>query len=205
MSSTRDKIIGLLGAGVSQTLAAEAAGVSDGYVSQLLLDDNVRAEIAAKKSAKLEQHVEVDSKIEDLERLALKVMEKKLNSGVVSLSDATRTFSVLNAAKKKSEDSAMGNNAANVDTVIIVLPKAAKTMIQISGDNQIVEIDGKTTAPLPSKVLPSLQQKLAANPSPQLPSHVTDVQAKVAAKDAEKAAQILADVVTVIDGVQVVI
>lgn len=204
MNSTRDKIIGYLAAGVSQTLAAEAAGVSDGYVTQLLDSPGVREEIAAKKSVKLERHIEVDDTIESNEKKALQIMGRKLDSPVVSLGDAIKAFSVLNAAKKKADAGAAGNNAGQVDTVTFILPKAARTMIQINSDNQIIEVDGRTTAPLPSKALPSMQKELARQKTMELP-HIQDIKEKARRQDVEAANSRLKDISTVIDGVQVVI
>lgn len=206
MSSTREKIIGYLAAGVSQTIAAESAGVSDSYVSQLLEQEGVREEIAAKKSAKLERHIEVDDTIETAEKLALQQIVRKLQSpGVpVPLKEAVQAFSVLNSARKKADLGAAGNNAGSVDTVVFVLPKAAKTMIQINSDNQIIEVDGKTTAPLPSKVLPQMQKRLELQKTVELP-HVTEVKEKARVQDVARAQNVLADITTVIDGVPVVI
>lgn len=215
-SSTREKIIEMLGHGVSQTVVAQAVGVSDGYVSQLLEIEEVREAVAEKKSGKLAAHIETDGSIEDSERKALRLISKKLDNPLVSLSDATKTFAVLNAARKKSEIGATGNNAGAVDMVTFVLPKAAKIMIQINTDNQIVEVDGKTTAPLPSKALPSLQRQLAIQDRVKelldrqqvihsVPPHVEEVREKARAMDERRATAVLADITTVIDGVAVVI
>lgn len=202
MSSVRDKIIGYLAAGVSQTVAAEAAGVSDSYVSQLLEQDGVREEIASKKSVKLERHIEVDSSIEEIEKDALKIVASKLK--FVNAVEASKIFATMNAARKKADAGAIGNSAGQVDTVVFVLPKAARTMIQINSDNQIIEVDGKTTAPLPSKVLPQLQKRLEQQKTVELP-HIVDVREKAKVADSQRAHSILKDVTTVIDGVQVVI
>lgn len=202
MSSVRDKIIGYLAAGVSQTVAAEAAGVTDGYVSQLLEQDGVREEIASKKSKKLERHIEVDTTIEEVEKDALKVVAAKVKFS--NAREAAQIFSIMNAARKKADLGANGNSAGSVDTVVFVLPKAAKTMIQINSDNQIIEVDGRTTAPLPSKVLPQLQKRLEQQKTVELP-HITEVREKEKVVDQARAQSILKDVVTVIDGVTVVI
>lgn len=202
MSSVREKIIGFLAAGVSQSIAAESAGVSDSYVSQLLEQEGVREEIAAKKSVKLERHIEVDTTIEEIEKDALKIVASKLK--FVNAVEASKIFATMNAARKKADAGAVGNSAGSVDTVVFVLPKAARTMIQINSSNQIIEVDGKTTAPLPSKVLPTLQKRLDLQKTMELP-HVLDVKEKTEVRDQERAQSILKDVVTVIDGVQVVI
>lgn len=233
-SSTREKIIGYLAAGVSQSAAAQAAGVSDGYVSQLMELEEVRELVAAKKGDRLEKHLEIDETIETGEKLALQQIVKKLQSPLTPLREAVQAFSVLNSARKKSEAGQTGNGAGAVDTVVFVLPKAARTMIQINSDNQIIEVNGSTTAPLPSKALPSLGRELELkkrvveltarsdqredgyNQRPQLQPqqlqarnrelpHVQEVREKAATRDTVRAQAVLADIATVIDGVQVVI
>lgn len=202
MSSTREKIIGYLAAGVSQTIAAESAGVSDSYVSQLLELPEVREEIAAKKSKKLERHIEVDDTIESIEKDALKIVAQKLK--FTNAVEASKIFATMNAARKKADIGAAGNNAGGVDTVVFVLPKAAKTMIQINSDNQIIEVDGRTTAPLPSKALPQMQKRLELQKTVELP-HIQDIKEKARVHDVARAKNVLADITTVIDGVPVVI
>lgn len=202
-SSVRDKIIGYLAAGVSQSAAAQAAGVSDGYVSQLLELEEVREAVAVKKAGRLEQAIEVDAQIEHGEKLALQQIVRKLGSPLTPLKEAVQAFSVLNSARKKADEGA-GNQAGAVDTITIVLPRAAKTMIQINTDNQIIEVNGRTTAPLPSKALPAMAKQLGGPKVVELP-HVQDVRSKSELRDQEKAQQVLADITTVIDGVQVVI
>ncbi len=205
MSSVREKIIGYLAAGVSQTLAAEAAGVSDSYVSQLLEQEGVREEIASKKSVKLEGHIEIDDSIELAEKLALKQMVRRLQNPLTTLKEATAAFAVANSARKKADLGANGNNAGSVDHVVFVLPKAAKIMIQVNSDNQIIEVDGRTTAPLPSKVLPQMQKRLELQKTMELLPHVVDIKEKARVHDQERAANVLRDITTVIDGVAVVI
>lgn len=201
-SSIRDKIIGYLAAGVSQTIAAQSAGVSDSYISQLLEQPGVREEIAAKKSVKLERHIAVDDTIEEIEKEALKVVAAKLK--FTNAKEASQIFATMNAARKKADAGAVGNQAGAVDIVTFMLPKAAKTMIQINSDNQIIDVDGKTTAPLPSKALPAMAAKLSAPRTVELP-HVTEVKEKARVMDESRASSILKDITTVIDGVQVVI
>lgn len=228
--STREKIIAMLGHGVPQVVVADAVGVTESYISQLLEREEVRAEVLAAKSDKLQAYLETDAGIEDSERKALRLISKKLDSPLVSLTDATKTFAVLNAARKKSEVGAAGTSVGAVDMVTFILPRAAKVMIQINSDNQVTEVDGRTTAPLPSRALPGLAARLemqkqvetitsrmvpareqvpvarATNPSPQeLPPHVEKLRERTRAMDESRARAVLADITTVIDGVAVVI
>lgn len=202
-TSVRDKIISLLGAGVGQTIAAEAAGVSPSYVSQLLQEPQVLQEIALLKSDRLQGYLEIDSTIETAEKMALD-KTVKLIPFIRNAEGAVKVFAALNAARKKSQESS--NTEQFADQVTIVLPKAAKVMITMNSDNQIVEVDGRSMAPLPSKALPAMaarleQRTLEINPA----QHIIDVKEKAARMDESRAHKILDDIETVIDGVRVVI
>lgn len=209
-NSTRDKIINYLGAGVSQAIAAEAAGVSPSYVSQLLMEPGVLEEIGLLKAGKLEAAVEADATVEQGEKLALE-RTIKLIPFIKSAREAVSVYGTLNAAKRKAVEDRQSESAQNSMSVTLVLPKAAKIMIQVNTDNQIVDVDGTTTAPLPSKALPAMAKRLGV----KLPQDVTTVEAlpsrqqELAAvsqqKDLQRAHSILNDITTVIDGVQVVI
>lgn len=203
-TSVRDKIIALLGAGVSQTVAAEAAGVSDGYVSQLLLLPEVIEEVAKLKAGKLEGYLKIDNTIEEAEKLALEVTVKKLPFAKVG--EAAKIFGIMNAARKKATQDA-GGNANGGQQVTLILPRAAKVMVTINPDNQIIEVDGRSTAPLPSKVLPLMQQRMLQQQTTGIPaiSPVDDVREKMRVADTSRANAVLADLTTTLDGVEIVI
>lgn len=202
-NSVRDKIVALIGAGVSSTIAAEAAGVTPSYVSQLLTLPDVLAEVAQLRSGKLEAALESDTTLEAAELAALK-KTKQLIPFIRSAAEGAKVFTALNAARRKAMDDRSDQQFA--DQVTIVLPKAAKIMITMNSDNQIVEVDGRSMAPLPSKALPAMLSRLETKQvviSP--PQHITDIKEKAARMDVQRAHQILQDIETVIDGVRVVI
>jgi hypothetical protein len=210
-NSTREKIISYLGAGVSHGVAAEAAGVTPAYVSQLLLEPGVLEEIALLKAGRLEQAVVADETVEVGEALALK-QTIKLIPFIRTAREAASVYGTLNAAKRKAQEDMKGDGPGSSQHVTLVLPRAAKIMIQVNSDNQIVDVDGTTTAPLPSKALPAMAARLGV----KLPQDVTTIEAiqpspqlqlaeKAKQKDLARAHSILEDITTVIDGVQVVI
>lgn len=205
--STREKIISYLGAGVSQAIAAEAAGVSPSYVSQLLLEPGVLEEIGLLKAGKLEAAVEADASVEHGEKLALE-RTIKLIPFIKNAREAVAVYGTLNAAKRKAQEEA-ADGRVQAMTVTLVMPKAAKVMIQVNTDNQIIDVDGTTTAPLPSKALPAMAARLAnksgATTIEALPSPQRELVEKGQQKDLARAHSILNDITTVIDGVQVVI
>lgn len=221
-SSTREKIISLIGAGVSQTIAAEVAGVTDGYVSQLLQEPGVLEEIAGKKSEKLESYLDTDDKIERGEKLALGTIVKKLESPFLKLEEALKAFTILNGARKKSEEGKGVNAGQAAMNVTLILPKASRVMLTVNSENQVIDVEGKSIAPLPSKVLPVIARELesaravpllgnsgttrqVAAMVPVIPPHVTELKEKVAGRDEQRALSIMQDIEMTINGVTLVI
>lgn len=179
----RERLLGLLAAGVSQTVAAAAVGVTDAYVSQLLDSQEFRDALSLKRVARLEQSVEHDDTIESAEKKALDTVVSKLPF-VRSATEAARIFQILNSAKRRNSQD-VDKTPEQLQQVAIVLPKAAQVHIQVNTLNQVIDVAGRSMAPLPSSALPAL----AASRS----------------KDAERAEQLLSQVekqpTTVIGGV----
>lgn len=154
--ATRGKLLGLLGAGVSQTAAALACGVSDGYVSQILQEPEFAAALANQRTQKLDDAIKHDETIEGVEAKALKSLEAKLPF-VRNPLEAARIFQILNTAKKRAVISDSRPEALGAQQVTIVLPKAAAVHISMNAQNQVIDIAGRSMATLPSKALPTLQ------------------------------------------------
>lgn len=158
-SATRTKIISYLGQGVSKTVTAEACGVSASYVSQLLEEEGVLKEIAVVRASKLQRDMEVDDSIATIEKDALAAVGKRL-AYVKGPLEAARIFQILNASRRRSEASKLGDDAAESVSVTLVLPRAANVMIEVNTDQQVVAVNGMSIAPLPSKHLPGLAARL---------------------------------------------
>lgn len=187
---TRDRLVSLLGAGVSQTAAALACGVTDGYISQLLEDPQVIAAIGNLRAEKLETAIKVDKSVEALEARALETLAAKLPYAKSALETA-RIYQILNTAKRKATSSDLSSDAASDQLVTIVLPKAAKVHVALNTQNQVIEIQGRSMATLPSKSLPLL----------------SDIRSKQKADDAAAAQEVLArlkspELTTIINGVE---
>ena len=154
------KLLGLLGAGVSQTAAALAAGVSDGYVSQLLKDSTFLSALGNIKSVKIEAAVKHDEKIDAVEAKALEAVSSRLPL-VRNAAEAARIFQILNSSKRHA--TADGSSSVlGAQQVSIVLPRAAAVHISMNSSNQVIEVEGKTMATLPSRALPNLATEVTA-------------------------------------------
>lgn len=156
LDPTREKLLGFLAGGVSQTAAALACGVSDGYVSQILAEPEFMAALAERSVAKLETALQHDDSIEGAEADALKILKQKLPF-VRSAVEAARIFKVLNEANKRAAPATNQRpESLGAQQVTLVLPKAAAVHIQMNSSKQVIEIAGRSMATLPSNALPAL-------------------------------------------------
>jgi len=159
----RDKVIEMLSRGYSQAVVAAAVGCDDSYISQILADTETRDLISARRLSVLESRVEVDDSIETLEKQAL-ARVKQLLPLVTKPMEALRIFEVMNKAEKKTKDPV--EQEAKSQVVNITLPQVAAVAFKLSPDRQVVEIEGRSMATLPSQ---QLNAKLAERQAARTP------------------------------------
>lgn len=199
-SSIRDRVVKLLGQNIQQSVVAAAVGVSDSYVSQLLAEEGVSEEIAKLRAEKLEEAVQQAETIDTVKKLALAKIKGQLPFAKSPL-EAARVFQILDNAKRV--DANPTADTAGVQTVQIVLPASVRgsVRIQINEQNQVIDVEGRSMAPLPSKALPALaaarKQQATTMELPQPAKSDT----AVAAEKLEK----LADITTIMNGVPLVL
>lgn len=151
----REKLASLLAAGVTKTAAALAVGVDPSYLSQLLEDEKFRTAVAEKSAGRIQEDLAHDDTIESTEAQALKVLAAKLPY-IKSAGEAAKIFSILNKAEKRATPANQSQDAAGMQVVSLTIPKAAKVNIQINAQNQVIDVEGRSMAPLPSSALPKL-------------------------------------------------
>lgn len=157
--SKKDRIISLLGQGISATVVAAHVDVDPSYVSQLLESPDVKELIAVARSKSLEQDLAIDDSIKSTEKMAIDKLKQQMVFSRTPLETA-RIFQILNGARRHAEEVGKSRASDTGEAVVISLPVAAVRQlgIQLNSSNQIVEIEGRTMAPMPSKVLPSLRK-----------------------------------------------
>ena len=155
MDTLQEKLLGFLAAGVPQTAAALAAGCTDGYISQLMQEPHFRKLLAERGAAKLEVALKHDTSIEAIESRALTAIGDKLPF-VRSPVEAAKIFQILNSAKKRLHEQPGGGSNEALQHVTIVLPRAAQIHLQMNSLRQVIEVEGRSMATLPSRALPSL-------------------------------------------------
>jgi transcriptional regulator with XRE-family HTH domain len=157
----KEQIISLLGEGLSTTQVATAVGCDPSYVSQILNDEASHQEVMALRAENFAKYVTHDNNIVSAEEAALKKVQDLV--GFISKpSEAAKVFGILNAAKKRTQESAQ-NATAPATIVNITLPQQAAVAFTVNTEKQVVEIEGRNMATLPAKnLVQRLQQKQAA-------------------------------------------
>lgn len=157
----QSKLLSLLAAGVPQSAAASAVGVTPGYVSQLLEQEPFKVALLEASAGKIQAALDHDNTVESLEQKLLRVIEQKLPF-IRNPMEAAKIFQILNNSKRRLQGPDTSQNTGGVTNVTIVLPRAAAAAIKLNSSNQVIEVEGRTMAPLPSRELPKLQEADAA-------------------------------------------
>ena len=147
----REKIIEMLGRGIPATQVAAAVGCDDSYISQLLSDEAVSAEVQLLRATHYSGYLELDRKVDSAEEAALKKVAA-LIPYLTRPSEAARVYDILNKAKRRTVDSTASANAP-AQTVIIDLPESARVRFTLTSDKQVIEIAGRSMATMPAKSL----------------------------------------------------
>lgn len=149
--------------------AAAHLGVSVEYVTELMLEEEFAAEVRTARGAMAVSDVSHDETIDGGEEAALKRLVQLLPMST-KISEVTRAFSVLNAARRRLGPESAAPSATGV-VVDIELPANSATAIrvQLSAQNHVLSVDARSMVTLPAQ---SLQQRLAARQETRLLSTV---------------------------------
>ena len=157
----KDRIIELLGRGIPAVNVAMAVGCDESYVSQLVADPDVRAEVSALKAAHSQQYTGMDDSRDDPQDAALKKM-KSLIPFITKPSEAARVYSVLNAAKRRTADVASSARDAPSTIVNLELPAAARVAFITDHNRQVIEIDSRPLHTMPAQSLVAIAERKRA-------------------------------------------
>ena len=161
-----ERIIALLSQGYDQTTVASAVGCTDGYISQLLSDETLRTQIAGARVGKLESFVSHDNALDEIEDLAIAKM-RQLMAFVSRPRDAVMMFQAVNNAKRKAGADNMPKSgvADGAPIVQLNISGPAAVHFRLSGDKQVIEVEGRSMATMSAKTLNNkLAEKQAARP-----------------------------------------
>lgn len=156
----KERIIEMLGQGLSATQVANAVGCDDSYISQLLADETVSAQVSALRAEAFSKYVDQDKRLDAAEAAALDKLAS-LATYITKPTEAARVYGILNAAKRRTVDS-VNQQQAVAQTVALDLPAAARVRFTLTNDKQVIEIEGRSMTTMPARNLASqLEQRNA--------------------------------------------
>lgn len=157
----KERIIELLGRGIPAVNVAMAVGCDESYVSSLMADETLRAEVSALKAAHFEKFTELDDSLNAAEEASLTKL-KHLIPFITKPSEAARVYSVLNAAKRRTADVASSSRDTPSTIVNLELPAAARVSFITDMNRQVIEIDSRPLVTMPAQQLVAVSEKKRA-------------------------------------------
>lgn len=152
----KEKIKELLGLNLPNNVVASAIGVSEGYISQLLSDDIFKNEVSELRIKNTLEHAHRDKKYDSLEDRMLEKLEEKLDGSLsfTKSQEILAAIKVLNGAKRRAAPAELNSQAATPGMVLnLHLPESAAFAAKfiVNGENQVIEIAGKSVATMSAK------------------------------------------------------
>lgn len=140
MGMDKDKAKELLGSGLTVEVTADALGVTQGYISQLLSDETFKAEVIALKTKNLTANSERDKKIDSIEDgLIEQLAEAVENRQIYKPREILSAFAVVNAARRRGvpAQAAVGLQQLVVN---LQLPAAVVTRFSTTSQGEVIDV-----------------------------------------------------------------
>lgn len=136
-TTTEERALALLGAGVPPEQVAPAVGVTVSRISQLLSDPEFTAKVANLRFEALSKHNERDSKYDSIEdRLVDKLSD--LLPLMMRPMEVLKAIQVINTAKRRGQSAP--DHITNQQVVVsITMPTTIINKFVVNGNNQVIQ------------------------------------------------------------------
>lgn len=152
-------LIGYLASGATQADAALAAGVTEGYVSQLMNDADFAAAVASKRATRSARYAAMDDTADSAQETALNRLSKVIaveNRANVLL----QAISVLDKMQRRSAPTnAQQGSTAGLVKIVLPAAAAARYTISVDSTNRVVQVDTHTMVPASAKLIDQLAEQ----------------------------------------------
>ncbi len=146
-----DKVLELLGAGYKPPMVASILGITESRISQLLAVDSFASKVLAMRLSRAKGTIDRDTKWDKIEDALL----KKFEDVIVFMNDPLkllRALQVVNAAKRRGAGTSDASEAGMTGTIVqINAPKNVVMQFITNGNNEVVEVGGRSMVPMASK------------------------------------------------------
>lgn len=185
--SLKDQIRTMLGDGVEASAIARALSCDPSYISQLMADEGFAAEVTSQRVLNLTDATNRDRKLSKLEDLAIDKLEQTIQ-WISKPMEAARILQIVNGTKRRGAELNGAQAQGSAPTVILQLPEAARITFTLNQSSQVVDVDGRSMAPLPSNKLAEMAKarKLAAaeaEPKPHDKLAANDIYTRIGVGD----------------------
>lgn len=153
LNKVQEQALKLLGQGLKPSLVAQVLSVDPSRISQLMEDPTFARMVTERKIVSLTKATERDEQLDSLEDKLIAKMHTAIDM-TYKPSEIVRMFNVVNQAKRRGVTAdSEGMETANVTTVKLILPAAARAKMQVNvevnAQNQVVSVgDGETSQQL---------------------------------------------------------
>lgn len=142
-SSTEERALSLLGAGISTEATASACGVSISRISQLLADESFAAQVAALRYEALQKHNQQDSELDSIESLLTTKFKESIPLMMRPM-EILKGLQVINAAKRRGSEKLVEIDAkaqiVNITLPAVTINNFTKASLVTNVHNQVVSI-----------------------------------------------------------------
>lgn len=148
MTTTEDRALALLGAGINAEAVAAALGVSPSRISQLLSDERFAAQVAELRFNNLQQHNTRDASYDSLEDELITKLKKSIPLMMRPM-DILKAIQVINGAKRRGQ-SAPDQIVNQQNIVNVVLPTQIVNKFTTNINNQVIKAGNQDLITMPS-------------------------------------------------------
>jgi hypothetical protein len=162
-SIDKQQVKELLGNNLSITVVASAVGCTEGYITQLMSDEEFASEVAALKIVALQGASKRDASINSIEDRLIRKLSQAVDEGAFyKPRDLLSAFTVLNSAKRRGVEH---KETTSLPTTVINLniPAQIARRFVIDQQGEVLQVNDQTLVTMPtSQLLHDLQQKALA-------------------------------------------
>ncbi len=151
MNTNEKRALALLGAGCKPVQVAEATGLSESYISQLMSDAEFSAEVSKQRFDKINKHNIRDEAYDTLEDAAIERLADALPFATKPL-EIMRITQFLNSAKRRGQGTSEGI-ASTAVTVQLLMPTTIVQKFTTNINNQVIAAGTQTLETVQSHAL----------------------------------------------------
>lgn len=153
----QDRVIQLLGSGLSAEVVATAVGCEPSYISQLLADDEFAKKVSELRIQNLQAATKRDNKWDEIEDKLLDKLKDSVEY-IMKPREILAALATVNSAKRRGA-TAQESLTINNTVVNLTLPQKAVHNFVVSQTNQVIAVNDQSLLTMPSMNVKSLLQQ----------------------------------------------